>query len=254
MHAEKKSRALVVGKKRGQFRWTTDSHEMKKTRGVLWRERTRKVFHASTKGWNPMPHLICKSFKQEKPAPSVSNPWQKLADSFGRPAKAPFPLMALDEALSELPEPPRDLDEARAAMTQVLRLCPDLGLGGFGGGPDYREAMFERETLIMFQKSRELLRERRKRPGERGIAEGSYHLKHVAGNQIGYVRSGPFIAAALCENCRFAARAEGRLTAQLPFRARPLPEPMKRLAAGINLTRRRAAAIPADANSRGLLC
>jgi hypothetical protein len=121
--------------------------------------------------------------------------------------KAPLGLMAMDEALSELPEPPRDVGEAHAAMTRVLKSHPDLSYMGFGEGPD--PWMFSTEALLMFARSREWFRERRKRPGERGIAADSYNLKNRAGNQIGHVFSGPFIGGAIAEGVRVVRDRRG---------------------------------------------
>jgi hypothetical protein len=143
--------------------------------------------------------------------------WQLLAESFNnRSLKinySPDPTMAMDEALAEPPEPPRELEEARQAMTQILRRYPDLGICGFDedspGGND--ALMLEPVALLMFSRSREWLNQRRVAPGRRGISESAYHLKHVASRDIGYSTSGPLIAAALAEG--FRVRRDRRLNA-----------------------------------------
>ena|ERR1700722_2898679 len=103
----------------------------------------------------------------------------------------------MDEALSKLPEPPRDLEEARVAMRAVLKANPTLGFMGYG--TEGHELLLSDELLVMFARSREWLRLRRPPPGKRGQRVSSYWLKHVAGNDISYTYSDPFIAAALSE-------------------------------------------------------
>jgi hypothetical protein len=96
--------------------------------------------------------------------------WAGLATKWFPPqAKAPPLLLAMDELPSEpFPEPPRDLGEAHASMTHVIRMHPDLGFMGFGTGG--HELLLSPELLGMFQRSRAWLSLRRKRPGERGCA------------------------------------------------------------------------------------
>jgi hypothetical protein len=86
-----------------------------------------------------MPAFKRKALEQEKLAHSVLDPWQQLAESFRRPPKGPFPLMALDERPADLPREEPDFGEARAAMLRVLRNHPDLAYMGFesgASGPD----------------------------------------------------------------------------------------------------------------------
>ena len=131
----------------------------------------------------------------------------RLAASFTRSRKTelrprvPAVTMAMDERPADLPPEQPDLGSAREAMKQVLRQHHDLGLMGFNRSDVSNNAasMLTFEALGMFSRSREWLRERQKRPREKGRTCYSYWLMHVAGNQIGYTFSGPFIAGAIAE-------------------------------------------------------
>ena len=143
-----------------------------------------------------MPDLQRKVTKN-KYQPIVSD-WTRfrLAFDWGAEQAATPVLGAMDELPADMPrDPPRDLGEARASMERVLKLHPTLGFMGYG--TEGHELLLSDELLVMFARSRDWLRARRPPPGKRGSRRSSYYLKHVAGNEIQYTYSGPFIAAAI---------------------------------------------------------
>jgi hypothetical protein len=137
--------------------------------------------------------------------------WAWFATKWFPPqAKAPPLLLAMDELPSEpFPEPPRDLGEAHASMTHVIRMHPDLGFMGFGTGG--HELLLSRSCSACSRGRARGFLSGASAQGK-GAAPPSYWLKHLAGHDIGYTYCGPFLAGAVAEGLRCAAMAGGRRT------------------------------------------
>jgi hypothetical protein len=126
---------------------------------------------------------------EEIAAPNATVPPPSLGFAFDATI-VPSPTPAADETVSEL----RD---ARATMERVLCANPSLGLSGFDTGQ--LDRLFDADQLVAFERARGWFWGRC-----RTMAHGvnSHWLKHHAGHEIRYLRSGPFIAAANAEGFR----------------------------------------------------